>query len=76
MGNLVKIVVRMDTTKGTGLFGKVDDWYLFKVGVNVIFGYLVCYQNCDKGSTHCQNDKTRFNIVSEDPLSNLIVLFR
>jgi hypothetical protein len=32
LGDLIKIVVRMDITKGTGLFGKIDDWYLLKVG--------------------------------------------
>jgi hypothetical protein len=36
LGDLFKIVVRMDVTKGTGLFGKVDDWYLLKVGSKVI----------------------------------------
>ena len=35
LGGLVKIVVRMDTAKGTGLFGKVDDWYLLKVGCSL-----------------------------------------
>ena len=31
LGDLARIVVRIDITKGKALFGKVDDWYLTKV---------------------------------------------
>lgn len=36
LGDLSKVKVRMDTSKGTGLFGAVDDWYLLKVSVYVV----------------------------------------
>lgn len=41
LGELVKVNVRMDISKGAGLLGSVDDWYLLKVCIIVETSHLL-----------------------------------